>query len=199
MCQGHDDQVCTPGFVRSLSESSISRPGLNLEVVLGLNQGSNEMRGLNTTQVRPNVINWVQANGPLNSTSSSSQVKDNDMVCNSALQRKKEKRKVIKIVKNRNHSQGKGDNRNSQSPAMLVCYVILICRAALWNDELYVGEKVMGQILVYWLSQFYAATELVLCYKVLQQPDQPDLVLFTGDFGNENVEVVRSIVELKAT
>ncbi|CAL5376158.1 unnamed protein product [Camellia sinensis] len=26
---------------------------------------------------------------------------------------------------------------------------------------------------------------------------QPDLVLFTGDFGNENVELVRSIAELK--
>lgn len=28
---------------------------------------------------------------------------------------------------------------------------------------------------------------------------QPDLVLFTGDFGNENVELVRSIVDLKLT
>ncbi|KAL7181638.1 hypothetical protein ACSBR1_040519 [Camellia fascicularis] len=33
--QGHDGQVYTPGFMRSLSGSSLKRPGLNLEVVLG--------------------------------------------------------------------------------------------------------------------------------------------------------------------
>ncbi|KAL7224565.1 hypothetical protein ACSBR1_025935 [Camellia fascicularis] len=38
--QSIDDHVLTPGYVRSLRRSSLIRPGLELEVALGHNQGT---------------------------------------------------------------------------------------------------------------------------------------------------------------
>ncbi|KAI8012309.1 hypothetical protein LOK49_LG06G02160 [Camellia lanceoleosa] len=59
--QGHDGQICTPGFMRSLSGSSLNRAGLRLEVVLGHNKLNSELGGLNEAQCGPLLCD-TQAN-----------------------------------------------------------------------------------------------------------------------------------------
>ncbi|KAI8005855.1 Protein root UVB sensitive 6 [Camellia lanceoleosa] len=68
--QGHDGQICTPGFMRSLSGSILNRTGLRLEVVLGHNKFNSEWGGLNEIQCGSELggLNEIQYGPVLSNT-----------------------------------------------------------------------------------------------------------------------------------
>ncbi|KAI7990566.1 EKC/KEOPS complex subunit TP53RK [Camellia lanceoleosa] len=91
--QGHDGQVFTPGFMRSLSGSSPNLPGLNLEVALGQLCGLIEVHCGPTDQVN-HPVEWAEADGPDFSLVRGSTALANKGLCKSINTRTKGKQKL---------------------------------------------------------------------------------------------------------
>ncbi|KAF5954184.1 hypothetical protein HYC85_007040 [Camellia sinensis] len=98
-CQKNDDHAPTPGFVRSISGSSVQKPGVDLEVVLGPSPKWEQRVGLECKNSGLEVVNakllcgTKMLVGPVLINSNLSQTQEVEVCSKSELQRKKRKGK----------------------------------------------------------------------------------------------------------